>query len=325
MPRSANQKLKILYIYKILFEMTDENVSLNASQIITELERYGISAERKSIYDDIEALRLFGVDINTNEGKGYYIGERLFELSEIKMLIDVIQAAKFMSGKKTSVLSEKLRSLAPISDRRALMRQIVTDNSIKTSNESVYYSIDSIHRAIDEKKKLRFRYHSYDIRKNKIYKNKGQYYFVNPISLIWSDEKYYLVAYDDIAAIIKHYRVDKMESVTECAEEISREVLEIKFDAAQYTKANFHMYSGNIVEVTLQGKEHSIGLIFDKFGKDVFVIPGNDGTFRVSVKVTDTMQFYSWLFGISDVISLVSPKCCVEKYRKLLKNSIENL
>ncbi len=327
--RGANQKLKLLYLYKILNEQTDENMPLNASELIAELKRYGVSAERKSIYDDIEALRLYGLDVNisSDHGRGYYVGERHFQLSEIKMLIDIVQAAKFISENKSFELIEKISSLAPITDRKALKHQIVVANRVKSANETVYYSIDHLYRGIEEKKQVRFKYYTWDIRKNKLYKNKGQFYYVNPIALMWADEKYYLVAYDDFAAKIKHYRVDKMEHAEVCDEHISRPVREMKFNAADYAKRSFNMFGGEIREVTLRGNSESIGIIYDRFGRDVFVIQRGDNSFSVTVKVAVSPQFYSWVFGLGDLLTIEGPSDIADDYCDMcekVKNKCEN-
>ncbi len=323
MPKGRNQKLKLLYLYKILFEKTDENVTLNASQLISELARYDISAERKSIYDDIESLRQFGVDVNmsSDSGRGYYIGERSFQLSEIKMLIDIVQAAKFISENKSVELINKISSLAPISDRKALKHQIVVANRIKSANETVYYSIDHLYRGIEERKQVRFKYYTWDVRKNKLYKNKGQFYYVNPISLMWADEKYYLVAYDDYAAKLKHYRVDKMENVEVCDDPFSRPARELKFNAAEYAKSSFNMFGGTVEEVRLRCSLDAIGIIFDRFGRDVFVVPQSDGSFSVTVKVAVSPQFYSWIFGVSEFITIEGPQKTVDAYCEMCNSS----
>lgn len=314
--KGTNQKLKLLYIYKILNEKTDENVTLNASEIISELEKYGVASERKSIYDDIEALRYYGVDINIAPGhkKGYYIGERHFQVSEIKMLIDIVQSAKFISEKKSFELIEKISELAPITDRKTLKHQIVVANKLKSVNETVYYSIDSLYRGITEKKQVRFRYYTWDVRKNKLYKNKGDFYYVNPIALMWAAEKYYLVAYDDYVAKIKHYRVDKMENVEICDESISRPAKDLKFNAADYAKSNFNMFGGEVREVKLRCKMDSIGIIFDRFGRDVFIVPEENGYFSVTVKVAVSPQFYSWVFGLTELLTICGPEDIVREY-----------
>lgn len=324
--RGTNQKLKLLYLYKILSEQTDENVTLNASELIAELEKYGVTAERKSIYDDIEALRLYGLDVNisSEHGRGYYVGERHFQVSELKMLIDIVQAAKFISENKSVELIEKISALAPITDRKALKHQIVVANRVKSVNETVYYSIDHLYRGIEEKKQVRFKYYTWDVRKNKLYKNKGQFYYVNPISLMWADEKYYLVAYDDIAAKIKHYRVDKMENVEVCDEYITRHVRAMNFNAGDYAKKSFNMFGGEVREVTLRGSSDSIGIIYDRFGRDIFVVQRDDNTFSVTVNVAISPQFYSWVFGLNDLLTIESPKDVVDEYCSMCNKAIDN-
>ena len=323
--RGQNQKLKLLYLYQIFNEKTDENYTLNASELIDELSKYGVSAERKSIYSDIEALKLFGMDINvgTENGRGYYLGERYFQLSEIKMLIDIIQAARFISENKSIELIEKISKLAPISDRKTLKRQIFIANRVKSVNETVYYSVDHLYRAIAENKKVRFRYYSWDIRKNKLYKNKGQFYYVNPVSMMWADEKYYLIAYDDNAGKIKHYRVDKMESVEICNENVSNDIKRLEFNAADYATRSFSMFGGDVREVRLKGNAESIGIIYDRFGRDVFVVQNPDGSFSVTVKVALSPQFYSWVFGVSDLLMIEGPNDVVESYRDMCKSCVE--
>ncbi len=323
--RSSNQKLKILYLYKILFEETDESHPLNASELISKLASYGVSAERKSIYDDIEALQLFGVDIISEKGTrgGYYIGERQFEVSEIKMLTDIIQSAKFISENKSMKLIEKFSSLTSIWERSKLKHEIILAGRAKSPNENVYYNIDSIYRGISEKKQISFKYYTWDVRKNKLYRNKGNLYFVNPISLIWDDEKYYLVAYDDFSGKLKHYRVDKMESVSLCQEAISRPARELNFDSAEYSNKNFNMFSGETDEVTLKCKIDAVGIIFDRFGRDVFIVPKEDGYCTVTVKVAISPQFYSWIFGLNNLIVIEGPDAVREEYINVCKSAIE--
>lgn len=323
--RSSNQKLKILYLYKILFEETDENNSLNASELISKLASYGISAERKSIYDDIEALQMFGVDIICDKGTrgGYYIGDRQFELSEIKMLIDIIQSAKFISESKSLKLIEKISNFSSKWEKSMLKHEIVLAGRAKSPNENVYYNIDSIYKGIIEKKQISFKYYTWDIRKNKLYKNKGELYYVNPISLIWDDEKYYLVAYDDLSSGFKHYRVDKMEKVNVCQEPISRSARELKFDSAEYSSKSFNMFSGKTADVTLKCKIDAVGIIFDRFGRDVFVIPGEDEYCKVSVNVAISPQFYSWIFGLNNLIVIEGPDDVREEYINICKSAID--
>ena len=304
---------------KILYEKSNEEHRLTSSQIISELSNYGISAERKSIYSDLESLRMFGFDISSQEDniRGNYLGERYFQLSEVKMLIDVIQAADFISEKKSLELIEKLGRFVSEHDRKVLKRQIVLANRVKSSNETIYYSIDSIYKAIYEKKTVRFKYYNLDVHKNKIFRNNGEFYYVNPIALVWDDERYYLVAFDDKDEKLKHYRVDKMESVVACDKDISELSQNVYFDAAQCSKQSFNMFSGDVVSVTLKVDNKASSIIYDKFGTDVFVIPNEDNTFNITVDVAVSPQFYSWIFGVCEYVSIVAPKSVVKDYHDM--------
>ena len=217
MARSSYQKLKPLYIMNYLLQNTDEDHPVTVNQIISYLDSQGISAERKSIYSDIEALQYFGLDIvQSGSGRscGYYIAHRTFELPELKLLVDSVQSSKFITHKKTAALIKKIETLASIHEAQLLNRQVFVKNRIKTMNESIYYNVDEIHNGISKNKKIRFLYFEYNVQKERQYRRNGAYYVVSPFALTWDDENYYMVAYDSDAAIIKHYRVDKMEKIS---------------------------------------------------------------------------------------------------------------
>lgn len=324
-PKSSNQKLKLFYLLRILYEKSNEVNRLSANDLIKELSFYDVSAERKSIYADLEALRSLGHDVCSGDDniRGNYLGERYFQLSEVKMLIDVIQASNFISEKKSLELIEKLGHFVSEYDRKSLRRQIVLANRIKSSNEAVYYSIDNIHRAIDEKKKVRFKYYNIDIQKKKVYRNNGEYYIVNPIALMWDDEKYYLVAYDDKDEKLKNYRVDKMDSVAVFDEKMSGSASKVHFDAAECSRQSFNMFSGEIKEVTLTASNSASSIIYDRFGTDVFVIPNDGDSFNITVNVAVSPQFYSWIFGVSEFVQIKAPEDVVSEYTKMCERVLK--
>lgn len=217
MARSAYQKLKPLYIMNYLLQNSDEEHMVSVSQLIDYLAAQGIASERKSIYDDIEALRFFGIDIvqgGTGKNIGYYIANRSFELPELKLLVDSVQTSKFITHKKTATLIRKIETLASVHEAQLLDRQVFVKNRIKTMNESIYYNIDAIQTGISQNKKIQFKYFEYTIEKTRRYRKDGAFYVVSPFAMTWDDENYYLVAYDSDAEIIKHYRVDKMTQIT---------------------------------------------------------------------------------------------------------------
>ena len=213
MARSPNQKLKTLILQKTLLEHTDEEHPMT----VTGAHRHAggleaVTAERKSIYDDLEALRAFGLDIQSRKGKspGWFVGERPFELPELKLLVDAVQSCKFITRRKSDQLIRKLEGLTSVRQARQLQRQVYVDRRVKTMNESVYYSIDKLHAAISAGKAVTFQYFEYNVRKEKVFRREGRRYTVSPYGLIWDSENYYLVGYDDTKREVRHYRVDKM-------------------------------------------------------------------------------------------------------------------
>lgn len=329
MAKSSRQKQKLLQILRMLMEKTDENHGLTVAQIIEELEAMGISAERKSIYDDLEVLEQFSESMGyelcrrkTNT-VSYYIGERRFQLAELKLLVDSVQSSKFITAKKSNELIGKVEKLASVYEGRELQRQVYVSNRVKTPNETIYYAVDSIHKAISDDKKITFSYLEWVLGKgkDKIYKRPkrdGKRYCISPFALTWDDENYYLVAFDSEAEAIRHYRVDKMEKV-EISEESrdGKEVFE-KFDMALYSKSVFGMFGGELTDVRLRFSTDMIGVVADRFGKDIYVREENDEFFLVDIKVALSPQFFGWIFGLSGKVQIVSPKTAVDKFREEL-------
>ena len=239
MAKSENQKLKLLYIRKFLLEQTDKDHRVTTAQIIDELTKHEIKAERKSIYDDIECLRSFGMDIKRVQKDStytYYVANRPFELPELKLLVDSIQSSKFITEKKTNTLIKKLEKLVSKYDAQRLQRQVYVSGRIKTMNESIYYTVDAIHNAISENKKIKFQYFQWNVKKEMELRHGGAWYHISPWGLSWDDENYYMIGYDAEAQLIKHYRVDKMLHIRMSDE--SREGKEHfkKLDMADYAK-----------------------------------------------------------------------------------------
>lgn len=325
MPKSPRQKQKLLYIHKILMEQTDENHGLTVAQIIEQLQGAGISAERKSVYDDLATLESFGCDICRNKSNTvtYYIGSRNFELAELKLLVDSIQSSKFITAKKSNELIKKVESLASVHEGRQLQRQVYVTNRVKNQSETIYYAVDSIHEAITMDRKITFGYLEWTLQKGnekiaKRHRRDGRRYCVSPWALTWDDENYYLVAFDSEAHSIRHYRVDKMEKV-ELSEESrdGRDVFD-KFDMALYSKSVFGMFGGETTSVKLRFTNDMIGVVVDRFGKDVFVTLDGDEHFIVNVNVALSPQFFGWLFGLSDKVQILAPVAAVDMFRQEL-------
>ena len=309
MPKSANQKLKLLYLMKYLTEKSDENHPVSVADMITELARYDIKAERKSIYDDLEALRLFGLDIVQSRGKttGYYIGARDFELAELKLLVDSVQSSKFITRKKTLSLIKKIESLASAYDAQLLQRQVYVRNRVKSMNESVYYNVDKISNAITADKAIKFRYFDYSVTKERRFRKDGAWYEISPFALMWDDENYYMLGYDAAMGIMKHYRVDKMTEI-EPLERFRDGKKEFeKVDMSEYSKKVFGMFTGEMQTVKLRFANHLVGAVIDRFGRDTVIVACDDSHFTVSVDVAVSLKFYAWLFGFGTEVELVSP------------------
>lgn len=325
MAKSEGQKLKLLYIVKMLEESSDENHPLSTAEIIAGLEAVGIHSERKTIYDDIAKLCDFGYDIIQNSsrlGGGYYLANREFELPELKLLVDAVQSSRFITTKKSRELIKKLEGKAGKYDAGKLRRQVYVAGRIKTENESIYYNIDNIHRAIQENKQIDFLYLDWNLKKEMVPRANGQK-TVSPWALIWREENYYLAAYDSEDKIIKHYRVDKMGQVTVLAKE--REGLEqfSKLDPAVYTNRTFGMFGGEEEIVTLEFPNRLVGVVLDRFGREADLRPMSGEVFRIRAKVAVSGQFFGWLAGIGREAKIVSPDTVKEDYGKWLKEILE--
>lgn len=324
MAKSVNQKMKLLYILKILTEKTDESHCLPAQEIIALLAGYGITAERKSIYDDIECLNHFGYDIvnvKSRKGGGYYLASREFELPELKLLVDAVQASRFITQKKSRELISKIEKLAGPYEGKQLQRQVFVAGRVKTENESIYYNVDRIHKAIQDNTPVTFLYLAWNIKKELIPRHEGKKYRISPWALTWQDENYYLIAYDDEEERIKHFRVDKMSQITQLSDEIRKGVENFKeFDIAQYTNRTFGMFGGEPETVTIQLPEHMTGIIFDRFGKEVDIRRRQDGNVCVRIKAVVSGQFYGWLTGLGKDVLLLGPEHVKDGYVTFIKN-----
>ena len=323
MAKSSNQKLKLLYIVKYLMQRSDEEHPVSTAAIIEELARNDISAERKSIYDDIEALRHFGLDIIQLKGKngGYYIGERDFELPELKLLVDSIQSSKFITEDKTYKLIKKIEGLASEYDGQLLQRQVYVTNRVKSMNESIYYAVDVVSDAIVQNRKIRYKYFEYTVEKEHRYRHDGAFYEVSPFALIWDDENYYMLAWDSSAGKMKHYRVDKMEkvSLTDSEREGTEEFK--KVDMSAYTKTVFGMFGGEEQKVKLRFANHLVGAVLDRFGRNTMIIKDGEKHFTFSVNVVVSQQFLAWVFGFGTEAEIVAP----DEVREEMKKQVESV
>lgn len=323
MPRSSRQKQKLLYLQKILLEKTDENHPLSLSEITELLAAYGIRTERKALYDDLQILETFGLDIcrTRSSTMRYFVGSRDFEIPELKLLVDAIQSAKFITHSKSLRLIKKLEGLVSENDGKQLQREVVVTNRVKTFNEQIYYNVDEIHTAIAQNKKISFRYMKWqtDFGGNakivRVERHPGKTYIISPFALCWDDENYYLVGFDSKVEKIKHFRVDKMKKISIINSVRDGTDRFEKFNLAHYAKSVFSMFGGEESEVTLSVANELIGVIVDRFGADVFIRRDGDSRFLITVGVVLSPQFYAWLFGLGTGVRIVSPQRAIEEYR----------
>ncbi len=310
MAKRENQKLKLYYLAKIMQEKTDEDHGLTMPQIIQLLAGYGVNADRKSIYDDMEALRTLGVDVVGEKQGKYYLyrmAGKQFELAELKLLVDSIQASKFITEKKSKELIEKLTSFASQYERTQLNRQLAVQGRIKTMNESIYYNVDEIHRAIAGNCQIRFDYMRWNLKKE-LEKSKDKVYQVSPWALTFSDENYYLIAFDAEDDSIKHYRVDKMRRISHTDEKRLGKDHFKAFDMAAYTKRNFGMYAGEETKVTIAFPNEKVGILLDRFGTDIPIRASKkNGYSETMVDVAVSNQFFGWIFALGNEFSIVAP------------------
>ncbi len=317
---SGNQKLKILYLMKMFTEQTDEDHSIRISDMISELEKYGISAERKSIYADIETLKIFGMDISMRKSKNteYYLASREFELAELKLLVDAIQCSKFVTHKKSFELIKKIEQLTSKKQALTLQRQVYVANRAKSVNENIYYNVDKLHQAIAENRKVSFRYFDYSLSKEKIYRKNGERYYISPYSLSWDDENYYVIAYYEKHDNFVHYRVDRMSDI-EVQEETRNPLKEdTKFNIAEYAKQTFNMFNGVDEVVRLEFDNELVNQVLDRFGSDIHIEKMSEETFSIRTTVKVSSTFYSWVAQYGKKVRIIYPEKVKEDFLEFL-------
>lgn len=321
MAKSCNQKEKILFLMRLFLQETDSKHPLTRKELEEKLADYGISAERKSLYNDIETLKKFGLDITYRKERpeGYYLASHEFELAELKLLVDAVQSSRFITERKSNTLIRKIESLASKYEAKQLQRQVVVEDRIKAMNESIYYNVDKIHAAIASNQQILFRYFEWTVQKTTRLKKGGMPYQVSPWALTWDDENYYLIGYDVDAGILKHFRVDKMLEIMALEEKrVGKEEFK-RFDLAHYAKKTFGMFGGE--EETLRIRFHNkyIGVVIDRFGKDVSVRTDGDSHFIARVDVAVSGQFFGWLTGLGKEVRILSPGYVADMYLEMLQ------
>lgn len=328
MAKGTNQKLKLLYLIKIMQEKTDDEHSLTMPQIVAELEKNDITAERKSIYSDFQDMNeKLGIEVikeQVGRETYYHIGAREFELAEVKLLIDAIQSSKFITQNKSRELIKKIKGQVSEHQAKLLQRQVFINERVKSMNESVYYTVDYVHTAINSNRMIRFKYYRWDINKQLVPMHNDEWFEVSPWALTWDDENYYMVAYDSQTKQIKHYRVDKMMkiSITENKREGKEEFKD--FDMAKYSKMNFGMYSGATKRVKIEFPNNMCGVFIDRFGKDISFRSAGADRSVLGVEVAVSPQFYGWILALGKDVRILGPAEVVDDLRNYLDDVRKN-
>lgn len=319
MPKGMNQKFKLYRLAQIMLAKTDDDHYITMPEIMSALKEYEITADRKSIYTDLRDLEALGIEV-AGEPVGnryhYHVVSRPFELAELKLLVDAIQSSKFITERKTNALIKKLERLVSKYEAMKLQRQVYVSGRIKTMNESIYYTVDAIHNAISENKRIRFQYFQWNVKKEMELRHNGAWYHISPWGLSWNDENYYLVGYDSDAGQIKHYRVDKMLHIQMSGEKREGKQYFKKLDMADYAKKSFGMFGGEEQKVKLRVENNLAGVIIDRFGKDVMMVPEDENHFTVNVDVRVSNQFLGWVFSLGEGVKIVSPEEVLERMNR---------
>ena len=313
-----NSKTRLLYLIKFLYERTDEDHTVTTKDIENYFAELGSVVDRKTVSSDITALQRFGLDIvvSREAQNRYSVGERLFELPELKLLADAVEASKFITAKKSAELVEKLGNLTSRYHSEDLIRHLYIADRVKPENENIYYTVDGIHTAVNQKKQISFRYFEYNVERKKIYKNDGQRYLFSPYGLMWNEDHYYAVGYSDKHGKIVTFRVDRIVELDIMEEAAVPQPDD--FSLPDFAREVFDIYDGTPETVTLYCKNEMMKVILDRFGEAVETVPLDEQRFRARAEVSVSRTFFGWLFQFCGDIELVGPENVVEQYRNML-------
>lgn len=309
-------KPRVLCILKLLEKYTDENHQLTTSELSSLLEKeYGLTVHRITLKKDIEALQPVGYDvieIKSSQNK-YFLGDRLFELPELKLLIDAIESSKFITQSKSEMLIDKIYQLASINQVKKLERKNYIVKKVKPNNEQIYYIVDTI----NEGKQISFQYYDYTGLKKKVLKNKGEVYTISPYHLVWDGDYYYVVGYSDKHNKVVSFRVDRIATTPEILDDYNYPQPE-DFDLNRFSKTTFRMFDGEIKQVGLRCDNSIMRVIIDKFGEDVTTLAYDMESFRVLTEVAISPTFFGWVFGFEGKIEILGPSEVKEEFKDMI-------
>lgn len=315
----VNSKTRLLYLIKFLYEQTDEDHAVTTKDIENYFSELGTVVDRKTVSSDIALLQEFGLDIvvSREAQNCYSVGERLFELPELKLLTDAVEASKFITAKKSAELVKKLTVLTSKYHSEDLIRHLYIADRVKPENEKIYYTVDGIHTAVNQKKQISFRYFEYNAERKKIYKNEGKRYLFSPYGLMWNEDHYYAVGYSEKHGKIVTFRVDRIVELKIMGEAAVPQPVD--FSIPEFAREVFDMYDGNTETVTLYCKNEMMKVILDRFGEAVETAPLDDKRFRAQAEVSVSRTFLGWVFQFCGDIELAGPQNVVEQYREMLE------
>lgn len=316
---AMNNKIRLLRLWEMLLQESDADHPLSTNQILDNLLQLGLKCDRKTLYDDIELLKAEGYEILSRmekHSKVYYVSDRKFSPPELKILMDAVQAAKFVTESKTQELVDKITALGGGYRAKLLKGNIVRFNTRKHTNESIYLNVDSLEAAIQRRKVVTFRYFIMNENGAREYKYDGRVYRVEPIALIYNDDNYYLRCYSLDHEDYRNYRVDRMDDVQMTGQKVSDKARLSEKEIAEYTSQVFRMYSGDIVDAVLEFDRSLIDVVFDKFGEGTQILRSADGRCVAMVKVQVSRTFWGWYFQFPDKMRIISPEGLMKQCRE---------
>ncbi|RRC92671.1 WYL domain-containing transcriptional regulator [Erysipelotrichaceae bacterium OH741_COT-311] len=311
------KRLRILYLLDTLLKHSSEQNPLSINQLIDALDQEDIPVERKALYEDINALKDYGHDIEYIHNKGYYITSRLFDLAEIKIIADILQSSTFISSKKTQTLIKKLTKDQNQIESNFLLQQ--PNNENKTKHEQILYNIDTLLQAIIHNKTILFKYFDYHLNKTKTYRKNAKNYKLIPKALLFDNNQYYLIGYNETYQTLLNFRVDRLDHI-----QLTNSAAPIDLDIQTYIQQNFNMYHGSLQTITLKCKHHLSNTILDKFNQSLIIKDYDNLFFTINVKVPITPTFLAWLFQFKDDIQLLQPQSVIEEYKDYLQTILSS-
>lgn len=315
-------KIKLLRIWEILKQDSDENNPLTTNQILEKLSESGIICDRRTLYQDISTLNSYGYEVICKKGQhsnGYYVIDRSFDVPELRILIDAVQAASFISPKKTAELTDKIAALGGSYRADILKKNIVEFNTTKHNNEHIYYSVNAIEDAILAGKKISFQYFDLNESHERVFRKNGEKYIVNPVAMVFSNDNYYLICYHDNHDGITTYRIDRMLNVSVSEQEINKTAQPKGLSVAKHRKQSFSMFSGKTETVKFEADKNLLDVIYDKFGEDTQIRSIGNGKISFTVDVEISPMFFGWCCSFPNRLKILAPISVLFEIRNHIK------